>query len=96
MAKIIQDRVKEDLMLSGVTIVDPATTYIDPRAEIGRDTVIQPFTAIEGAVKIGAGCRLGPFAHVTAEREISAGETVMGIPARRPEKGKDFLKEGAS
>src|SRR4029077_17560688 len=51
-------------MTEGVSIVDPRNTYIDGRDEIGRDTVIYPFTVITGAVKIGTDCRVGPFAHV--------------------------------
>ena len=42
----------------------PRNTYIDGRAEIGRDTVIFPFSVISGRVKIGVGCRVGPFAHL--------------------------------
>ncbi len=49
---------------SGVTIVDPATTYIEEGVEIGRDTVIYPFTVIERGVRIGERCRIGPFAHL--------------------------------
>src|SRR6476661_8077328 len=51
-------------MTEGVTIVDPRTTYIDGRCTIGRDTVIYPFTAIIGAVRIGSNCRVGPFGHL--------------------------------
>ena len=48
----------EELMLSGVTIVDPATTYIQPDVEIGRDTIIHPQVMIEGATRIGSGCTI--------------------------------------
>jgi len=48
----------------GVTIIDPATTYIDADVEIGRDTVIRPFTCIRAGVKIGENCEVGPFAHL--------------------------------
>ena len=51
-------------MDEGVTIVDPRSTYIDGRAEIGRDTVVYPFSAITGRVVIGRDCRVGPFAHL--------------------------------
>jgi len=42
-------------MENGVTIVDPDNTWIDARAEIGQDSVIEPFTYIHGEVKIGRG-----------------------------------------
>lgn len=45
-----------ELMLSGVTIIDPATTYIHQDVEIGQDTVIHPQVIIEGASRIGQGC----------------------------------------
>ncbi len=52
-------RAKNDaLMAAGVTLVDPATTYIEPTAEIGVDTVIQPGVTIEGRTTIGAACEI--------------------------------------
>lgn len=47
-------------MLSGVTIVDPATTFISEDTEIGVDTVIHPFSLLEGKNIIGKNCSLGP------------------------------------
>jgi bifunctional UDP-N-acetylglucosamine pyrophosphorylase/glucosamine-1-phosphate N-acetyltransferase len=61
---IMQARIQDHWMTEGVSIVDPRNTYIDGRAEIGRDTVIFPFTVISGPAKIGANCRLGPFSHL--------------------------------
>ena len=49
------------IMLSGVSIVDPDTTYIASDIVIGNDTVIYPCTVIEGRSKIGAKCKIGPF-----------------------------------
>ena len=61
---IMQQRIHDHWMTEGVTIVDPRNTYIDGRSTIGVDTVIYPFTAITGRVRIGAGCRVGPHAHL--------------------------------
>lgn len=47
-------------MLAGVTIVDPASTWIDADVTIGQDTRIEPGTTLRGRTTIGAGCRLGP------------------------------------
>src|SRR5690606_16967491 len=47
-------------MLAGVTILDPATTYIDSSVRISQDTVIKPNTTIEGATVIGAENVIGP------------------------------------
>jgi bifunctional UDP-N-acetylglucosamine pyrophosphorylase/glucosamine-1-phosphate N-acetyltransferase len=51
-----QDAIHERHMRAGVSIVDPHATVIDVDVEIGRDTVIEPFTSIRGITKIGAGC----------------------------------------
>jgi len=50
----------EKLMLSGVTIINPATVSVSPDAKIGRDTVIYPFTIIEGDTVTGENCAIGP------------------------------------
>jgi bifunctional UDP-N-acetylglucosamine pyrophosphorylase/glucosamine-1-phosphate N-acetyltransferase len=51
-------------MLSGVTIIDPATTYIEERTRISPGTVIYPNTTITGRTTIGEGCHIGPSAIV--------------------------------
>ena len=56
------------LMLAGVTIVDPASTFVDAGVEIGPDTVIAPFTIIRGRTTIGEGCRIGPGARIRDSR----------------------------
>jgi bifunctional UDP-N-acetylglucosamine pyrophosphorylase/glucosamine-1-phosphate N-acetyltransferase len=48
------------LIESGVTVIDPATTYVQPDVQIGRGSVIYPNTTIAGATKAGRRCRLGP------------------------------------
>jgi bifunctional UDP-N-acetylglucosamine pyrophosphorylase/glucosamine-1-phosphate N-acetyltransferase len=54
--EVAQRGIHERHMRAGVTIVDPGATVIDVDVEIGRDTVIEPFTTIRGSTKIGAGC----------------------------------------
>lgn len=75
--RAMQEACLQRLMLQGVTIVDPRQVCIDPRAEIGRDTVIFPFTSISGAVRIGENCRLGPHAALRAPLDLPAG-SVLG------------------
>ncbi len=74
---IMQARINEELMKSGVTIVDPATTFISFGTRIGEDSVIYPFTVIERNVKIGKRCRVGPFCHlrdnVRLDDDVSVG-----------------------
>jgi bifunctional UDP-N-acetylglucosamine pyrophosphorylase/glucosamine-1-phosphate N-acetyltransferase len=60
----LRDRINEAHMLSGVTIVDPATTWIDPSVELEPDATIHPFTVLRGRTRIAAGAEVGP--HVVA------------------------------
>ncbi|MDD4908848.1 MAG: NTP transferase domain-containing protein [Candidatus Omnitrophica bacterium] len=62
--RIMNRRILDDLMESGVTIVDPETTFISWGAKIGCDSIIYPFTVIEKGARIGKFCSLGPFCHV--------------------------------
>ncbi len=59
-ASEIRARILREIMLSGVTIVDPASTYIDANVVIGEDTVILPNTILQGDTAIGEDCVIGP------------------------------------
>lgn len=59
-AAALRRRINQSHMLAGVSIVDPATTYIDMGITIGQDTTILPNTLLQGKTTVGAGCRLGP------------------------------------
>jgi bifunctional UDP-N-acetylglucosamine pyrophosphorylase/glucosamine-1-phosphate N-acetyltransferase len=59
-AKTIRCRKNAQLMLSGVTMVDPDTVYIDDSVEIEPDCLIEPHVYIEGNCRIGSGCHIGP------------------------------------
>jgi bifunctional UDP-N-acetylglucosamine pyrophosphorylase/glucosamine-1-phosphate N-acetyltransferase len=54
----------EELMAAGVTIVDPATTYVDPDVEVGPDTVLHPNVYLEGTTRIGAACEIHSGARI--------------------------------
>ena len=64
----LRARTLERLMLSGVTVVDPATTYVDDTVTIGADTVLQPGVMLSGTTEIGARCTVGPYAHIVDAR----------------------------
>jgi bifunctional UDP-N-acetylglucosamine pyrophosphorylase/glucosamine-1-phosphate N-acetyltransferase len=57
---VFRQRINEKWMLEGVTIIDPATTYIETGVTLGRDTVIHPNTFLGGKTFIGAECQIGP------------------------------------
>ena len=63
-AVILRNRINQDWMLAGVTIMDPATTYIEPGVEIGQDTMIWPNTYLQGKTRVGENCELGPNAMI--------------------------------
>jgi bifunctional UDP-N-acetylglucosamine pyrophosphorylase/glucosamine-1-phosphate N-acetyltransferase len=64
-----QEKVKE-LMLSGVTILDPKTTYVDQTVEIGKDTVLYPNCVLQGKTKIGERCII--------ESNIKISDSILG------------------
>ena len=57
-SRIVRQTKNEELMAAGVTLIDPATTYIDPNVEVGPDTVIHPGVSIQGQTKVGAACEI--------------------------------------
>ena len=83
---IMQKRINDKFMQEGVTIVDPATTFISFGTKIGALTVIYPFTVIERDVKIGKRCSVGPFAHlreaVRLGNDVTAGNFIEMVRAK--------------
>lgn len=57
---LLRRRIAERHMLAGVTVVDPATTFIDATVEIGPDTILHPLTHLHGRTTVGKGCEIGP------------------------------------
>jgi bifunctional UDP-N-acetylglucosamine pyrophosphorylase/glucosamine-1-phosphate N-acetyltransferase len=70
---VLRSRVLEGLMADGVTVEDPATTYVDDGVRVGRDSVIRPMSVIRGATVLGEGCEIGPMAQL---RDVVAGNRV--------------------
>ncbi len=70
-------RIIDHWLDSGVTILDPETTFIDSTVEIGTDTIIYPFTHLEKGTRIGAGCRIGPFVYLSSAH-VPDGEVIVG------------------
>ena len=55
-------------MVNGVTLIDPASTYISIDAKIGKDTIIYPGTNIQGETVIGENCVIGPNSHIISSQ----------------------------
>jgi len=62
--KLKQREILERLMLDGVTVVDPGSTYVEADVEVGCDTVLYPMTFLLGKTKIGEQCVIGPMARI--------------------------------
>ena len=60
--QIMRERVLRRLMLEGVTLVDPATTYVDVGIDVGPDTTLLPGVHLLGGTSVGSGCSIGPSA----------------------------------
>ena len=59
-AALLRDRINEDLMRAGVTIVDPLSTWVDSTATVASDVVLMPGTAISGTTTVATGAVIGP------------------------------------
>jgi bifunctional UDP-N-acetylglucosamine pyrophosphorylase/glucosamine-1-phosphate N-acetyltransferase len=66
--EVLRKRLLEKLMLGGVTVVDPNSTFIDATVTVGEDTVIEPFTVLKGLTAIGSECRIGPHVYIEDAR----------------------------
>ncbi len=76
---IMQQRILERHMLAGVTVVDPASTYIDAMVTIQADTIVHPQTHLTGHSSIGGGCVIGPSALVANSTIADRAEIVQSI-----------------
>jgi bifunctional UDP-N-acetylglucosamine pyrophosphorylase/glucosamine-1-phosphate N-acetyltransferase len=82
-AATLRDRINERHMLAGVTIVDPASTWIDAAVTIEVDAVVHPFTVLRGETAVAEGAQVGP--HVVAvDASIGAGALVGPFCYLRP------------
>ncbi|MFF7386205.1 bifunctional UDP-N-acetylglucosamine diphosphorylase/glucosamine-1-phosphate N-acetyltransferase GlmU [Streptomyces griseoluteus] len=72
--RTLNDRLLTAAMLDGVTVVDPATTWVDVTVGFGRDAVVHPGTQLTGATRIGEGAEVGPNSRLN--------DTVVGAGAR--------------
>ncbi len=74
--KALSQETIRKLQRQGVTIVSPEQTFIAPGVQIGRDTVIYPWTYIERKVRIGRACQIGPFAKIRSGSALGDGVVI--------------------
>ncbi|HEY3182533.1 MAG TPA: bifunctional UDP-N-acetylglucosamine diphosphorylase/glucosamine-1-phosphate N-acetyltransferase GlmU [Gaiellaceae bacterium] len=82
-AALLRDRINEAHMLNGVTIVDPATAWIEPTVELESDVTIHPFVVLRGTTRAAAGAEIHPQA-VAINAEIGPGAVVGPFCYLRP------------
>ena len=75
-AAILRDRINEQHMFNGVSIIDPTTTWIDKSVTIAKDVTILPGSALHGDTKIASNCTIGPRTTLT-DCEVKSGAQVI-------------------
>jgi bifunctional UDP-N-acetylglucosamine pyrophosphorylase/glucosamine-1-phosphate N-acetyltransferase len=87
-AAIMRDRINNQHMLNGVTIIDPTTTWIDADVKIESDVLIYPGTSITGESKVKSGAIIGPRTTLNS-CTVSEGAKVVESNCAESEIGKD-------
>jgi len=90
---IMRQRINNELMKEGVTIIDPTVTYIDREVKIGRDTVIYPNCIIKGSTVIGEGCLIESGSTIV-DSEIGNGVVVRSCSVITESRVKDRVQVG--
>ena len=89
--RIMRRRIMLNLMRSGVTVTDPAHTYVDVGVHVGQDTVLLPGTMLRGTTTIGSNCVIGPNSVI--ENSTVADDCVVQasfLESARVERGTDI------
>lgn len=86
----LRDRINRHWQLAGVTIIDPATTWIDVTVSIGQDAVIEPNTHLRGATTLGEAACVGPDVTLI-DTQVGAGATVLRAHAVSAEIGPEAV-----
>ncbi|MFF0388916.1 bifunctional UDP-N-acetylglucosamine diphosphorylase/glucosamine-1-phosphate N-acetyltransferase GlmU [Kitasatospora sp. NPDC004615] len=86
--RLLNDRLLERAMRAGVTVVDPATTWMDVQVGYEPDALVHPGTQLLGATHLGEGCEVGPNTTLT-DTSVGAGARVSNTTAERAEIGPE-------
>ena len=63
-SRMVRQQKNEELMAAGVTLIDPATAYVDTDVTVGADTVLHPCVMLEGSTRIGTACEIHAGARI--------------------------------
>ena len=75
----MRKRINEAHMLNGVTLMDPASTYIEAGVTIGRDTLVMPNTYLRAGTVIGEGCVIGPNTMIRSTKIGNRSKVLMSV-----------------
>jgi bifunctional UDP-N-acetylglucosamine pyrophosphorylase / glucosamine-1-phosphate N-acetyltransferase len=75
-AKLLRERRLESLMRDGVSVIDPAVTYVDEGVEVGPDTVLEPLASLRGKTRVGRGVTIGQGC-VLVDMEVEDGARIL-------------------
>ena len=78
-AAVLRRRINEDLMSSGITLIDPDRTYVDAGVKVGADTTILPGVHLEGETRVGRGCTIGPDSRIVDSRIDDGAEVTYSV-----------------
>jgi len=84
--RLLNGRLLEDAMLAGVTVVDPASTWLDVSVSFEPDVTVLPGTQLAGSTHLAAGCEVGPNSQLT-DTSVGAGAWVSNTVASGAEIG---------
>ncbi|MER6630061.1 bifunctional UDP-N-acetylglucosamine diphosphorylase/glucosamine-1-phosphate N-acetyltransferase GlmU [Streptomyces sp. NPDC000987] len=84
--RILNDRLLTEAMLAGVSVIDPATTWVDVTVTFGQDAVVHPGTQLQGSTHLGEGAEVGPNCRLRDTR-VGAGARVDNTVANGAEVG---------
>ena len=82
-AAALRERINREHMLAGVSIVDPATTWIEADVELEPDTIVHPFSVLRGSTRVATGASIGPHA-VVVDAVVGPGALVGPFCYLRP------------
>ncbi|MFI7318654.1 bifunctional UDP-N-acetylglucosamine diphosphorylase/glucosamine-1-phosphate N-acetyltransferase GlmU [Streptomyces venezuelae] len=88
--RTLNDRLLTAAMLAGVTVVDPASTWVDATVTFERDAIIQPGTQLHGTTHLGKGCEVGPNTRLK-DTSVGAGARVDNAVADTAEIGEQAV-----
>jgi bifunctional UDP-N-acetylglucosamine pyrophosphorylase/glucosamine-1-phosphate N-acetyltransferase len=86
--RVYNQRLLEEHMRAGVTVVDPLSTWVDADVELAADVTIKPNVQLEGRTRIGTGCVIGPDTTLT-DTEVGERSALNRVVAREARVGSD-------